>query len=338
MSKIKSRKQQFSKTLTKEDLNPTNDVFFKFIFGRPERKQITIAFLNDLLEEELEHEIKDLTFTNPEYVPDKETDKLARLDISCVLDSGEKVDVEMQVANEHNIQKRSLFYWSRMYSSFLSVGDSYNDLIPCICINILDFIEFKEEPEAFISLGVYNNKSRDRRYMKDLSLCFLEIPKFKKKEHMTRIERWLAIFSKKLSFKEKEAIARKDPVMKDVLNSYDLFFSDKKERLNYINREMAILDYNTAMSNAIKKGKEEGREEGKEEGIKEGLKQGKEEGLKQGKKEGLKQGIAKEKENNFLAFVKKGLSVKMVAETIGLSKRELSAILKKHPELQGSFA
>lgn len=33
--------------LSKEKLNPTNDVLFKFIFGRPERKQITIAFLND---------------------------------------------------------------------------------------------------------------------------------------------------------------------------------------------------------------------------------------------------------------------------------------------------
>ena len=41
--------------------------------------------------------------------------------------------------------------------------------------------------------------------------------------------------------------------MKGVLNSYDLFFLYEKERLNYINREMAILDYNSAMSNAIEK-------------------------------------------------------------------------------------
>ena len=146
--------------------------------------------------------------------------------------------------------------------------------------------------------------------MKDLSLHFLEIPKFQKKEHMTRIERWLAMFSKKLTFKEKEAIARKDPIMKDVIDSYDLFFSDEKERNNYINREMEILDYNSAMMKATEKGV----------------------------KKGIKQGIAQEKENNFLAFVKKGLSVKMVADTIGLSKQELSTILKKHPELQGSFA
>ena len=300
MSKIKSRERLRSDNFTKEDLNPTNDVFFKFIFGRPERKQITLAFLNDLLKEELGHEIKDLTFTNSEYVPDKASDKLARLDIVCALDSGEKVDVEMQVANEHNIQKRSLFYWSRMYANSFSKGRVYNSLLPCICINVLDFIEFKEEPEAFISLGIYSK--RQKRYMKDLSLHFLEIPKFQKKEHMTRIERWLAMFSKKLTFKEKEAIARKDPIMKDVIDSYDLFFSDEKERNNYINREMEILDYNSSINSA--------REEG----------------------------MAQEKENNFVAFVKKGLSVKMVAETIGLSQQELTALLKKHPELQGNFA
>ena len=129
--------------------------------------------------------------------------------------------------------------------------------------------------------------------------------------------------------------------MKDVLNSYDLFFSDKKERLKYINREMEILDHNSSIKSAteegIKQGIEKGIKQGIEKGIKKGIKKGKEEGLRQGKKEGLKQGIAKEKENNFLAFVKKGLSVKMVAETIGLSKRELSAILNKHPELHESF-
>ncbi len=32
----------------KEALDPTNDILFKFIFGKEERKQITIAFLNDL--------------------------------------------------------------------------------------------------------------------------------------------------------------------------------------------------------------------------------------------------------------------------------------------------
>ena len=150
--------------------------------------------------------------------------------------------------------------------------------------------------------------------MKDLSLHFLEIPKFQKKEHMTRIERWLAMFSKKLTFKEKEAIARKDPIMKDVIDSYDLFFSDDKERHNYINREMEILDYNSSIKSAT----DEGRKEGREEGI----------------KQGIQQGVAQEKENNFVALAKDGVPSATILRALKVSKEELAAILKKHPELQ----
>ena len=54
--------------------------------------------------------------------------------------------------------------------------------------------------------------------------------------------------------------------MKDVIDSYDLFFSDDKERYNYINREMEILDYNSSIKSATDEGRKEGREEGRIEG------------------------------------------------------------------------
>ena len=98
--------------------------------------------------------------------------------------------------------------------------------------------------------------------------------------------------------------------MKDVIDSYDLFFSDEKERNNYINREMEILDYNSAMMKATEKGV----------------------------KKGIKQGIAQEKENNFVALAKDGVPSATILRALKVSKEELAAILKRHPELQGSFA
>ena len=115
LSEDQQRIQLKANELSKEKLNPTNDVLFKFIFGRPERKQITIAFLNDLLCEELGHKIKDLTFENTEQTPNSDDGKLTRLDIACLLDSGEKVDIEMQVAYEKSFTNRTLYYWSQMY-------------------------------------------------------------------------------------------------------------------------------------------------------------------------------------------------------------------------------
>ena len=74
-----------------------NDVLFKFIFGKIERKNITIDFLNAVLESSLGHKIKDILFLPTEQIPQNEEDKLSRLDVACALDTGEHVDVEVQV-------------------------------------------------------------------------------------------------------------------------------------------------------------------------------------------------------------------------------------------------
>ena len=52
-----------------EIFNPMNDVAFKFIFGKEERKQITIDFLNTVLHKSLAHEIRDISFRQTEMIP-----------------------------------------------------------------------------------------------------------------------------------------------------------------------------------------------------------------------------------------------------------------------------
>ena len=94
-------------------ISPMNDVLFKFIFGKDERKQITLDFLNAVLEESLGHVIKDLTFRPTEQIPQNDGGKLTRLDVACELDTGEFVDVEVQVINYQNMQRRTLYYWSQ---------------------------------------------------------------------------------------------------------------------------------------------------------------------------------------------------------------------------------
>ena len=85
--------------LTEKNFNPMNDVLFKFIFGRPERKLITIDFLNAIAAEDLGHPITDIVFTPTENVPDSHDEKLTRLDVACTLDTGEQVDIEVQIVN-----------------------------------------------------------------------------------------------------------------------------------------------------------------------------------------------------------------------------------------------
>ena len=86
---------------------------------------------------------------------------------------------------------------------------------------------------------------------------------------MTRMERWLAYFSNKLDTEEMEELVMSDATIKKAVNDTDIFMMDFEERLKYINRQMAIMDYNTDMRVS--------REEGYNAGLEEGHKAGREE-------------------------------------------------------------
>ena len=102
----------------------------------------------------------------------------------------------------------------------------------------------------------------------DLELHFFEVPKFQKKPigEMTRMERWLDYFSNKLNTEEMEELAMSDATIKNAINDTDIFMMDFEERLRYINRQMAIMDYNTDMRVSREKGRAEGHEVGLAEG------------------------------------------------------------------------
>ena len=166
------------------------------------------------------------------------------------------------------MERRSLFYWSQMYLMGLNKGEDYITLNPAITINILGHTIFPGEP-LHSMYSIYNIKT-GRRLNEDMELHFLEVPKFKKKpiNKMTRMERWLGYFSNQLNDEEMEELAMIDTAIKNAVNDTAIFMQDMEERLKYINRQMAIMDYNTDMRISREEGREVGREEGRVEGEK----------------------------------------------------------------------
>ncbi len=253
--------QQIENDIANKRYNPMNDVLFKFIFGRDERKNITIDLLNAVLNRTGEQAIKDIQFKNSEIIPYYEGDKLTRLDIFCVTEDGTKIDVEVQLINKRDMERRSLFYWSQMYLMGLNEGDDYITLNTAITINILGHEIFPNEP-LHSMYSIYNIET-GRRLNEDLELHFLEVPKFQKKPigEMTRMERWLAYFSNKLNTEEMEELVMSDATIKKAVNDTDIFMMDFEERLKYINRQMAIMDYNTDMRVSREEGRTAGHAE-----------------------------------------------------------------------------
>ena len=243
--------------LNEYNYNPLNDVLFKFIFGKEERKQITIDFLNAVLNPSLGHMIQDLQFSNTEMSPEHEHDKLTRLDVACVLDSGEQVDVEVQVANEKNMSRRTLYYWAQMYLMSLPAGKTYRNLKPCITINLVNF-SFLPQEDPHAVYGIYNSDN-GHQLTKDLAIHFLEIPKYAKQEkkpisEMSKMERWLAYFANQLDRKGKEELAMSEAAIQNAMEAARIFLNNTAERRLYINREMARMDRESQLEDAHEEG------------------------------------------------------------------------------------
>ncbi len=141
---------------------------------------------------------------------------------------------------------------------------------PAITINILAFKLFAQAvPHAMYS--IYNIKTGER-LNNDMELHFLEIPKFVNKpvKEMSKMERWLAYFANKLNQQEREELAMSEAAIGKAYDVTGMFFQNKEERLNYINRQMAIMDYNSGINAAEKRGEERGEKRGEERGEKRG--------------------------------------------------------------------
>jgi len=76
---------------------------------------------------------------NNELLKEFQEDKKGILDIRIRTTAGKQIDVEIQVLPNEFMAERSVFYWSKMYTSQIHPGDTYDKLKKCVAINIVDF-------------------------------------------------------------------------------------------------------------------------------------------------------------------------------------------------------
>ena len=79
-------------------------------------------------------------------------DKIGILDIRAKINNKINCNIEMQVTGKDEIEKRLLFYWSKMYNNTIKKGEEYEVLEKCIVILIADFeIKNLKEIEKYIT-------------------------------------------------------------------------------------------------------------------------------------------------------------------------------------------
>ncbi|MDN5248455.1 MAG: Rpn family recombination-promoting nuclease/putative transposase [Wolbachia endosymbiont of Tyrophagus putrescentiae] len=292
-------------------LDVKNDVAFRHVFGSMDNKDITIHFLNDILELTGDNKITDISFLSPIQDPEIASKKQSIVDILCTDSSGMQAIIEMQVVKTTGFEKRAQYYAAKAYISQAHKGDQYHNLKEVIFIAIADFILFPNK-QAYKSDHVTLDKISYEHDLKDFSFTFVELPKFKKtkKDQLENIvEKWIYFFkyADETSEEDLQKIIGSDVIIGRAYNELDQFNWTEDRRLAYDQSKKRTDDYHSTLSQKFNEGKEEGREEG----IKIGEERGRAEGRKAEKIE-----VAK-------SLLKAGVSVDIISQTTGISVSEL---------------
>jgi predicted transposase/invertase (TIGR01784 family) len=312
--------------ILKEKLNPLNDfLFMKYMGEKGDEEQLT-AFLNVVLKKTDKGKITSVTILEDRNLPaDIIGDKSSVLDVRAEMSNGTKVNIEVQLRNVGNMDKRSLFYWSREYSKSIEAGDDYDKLSNVITINIVG-TKYLAINAVHTSFHLWEDTNKDYMLTDVLEIHFIDMVEFGKLKEIdiehNALYRWLAFFDKKTSNETLKKIIDMDTAIKKAYEKMTSVMQSKEALRIYQMREKAVYDYNSGMSFA----KREGLKEGEEKGLKKGLKKGKLEGLKEGEERGLKKGIALIAIN----LKQEGFSIEQIAHFTGKTTEEVIKIFKEH--------
>ena len=276
--------------IDRKKLNLKNDIIFKAFFTRKGNEKFLISFLEAILK----IKIDEIEAVESSLLQRYQEDKLVRLDIKAKINKKEIVNIEIQLKNENNMEKRSTYYGARLITEQFESGQKYEELKPVILINILNY-NLLEVPEYCTKTVTVAEKHREYEIIKDVTYYFIELTKFRKSKPRiaSLLDYWLALIDSEDGGNlgmEKDKIE----IIEEAKRELEKMLADPEVRYIVDAREKELKDRNSAIYNA----EERGKKIGEEKAIKETAKEMK----------------------------KKGLSVELIMDITKLSKEEIEEL------------
>lgn len=158
-----------------DDITPRVDIAFKKIFGVEENKDLLISLINSIVSEE--DQVIEVTLLNPYNPRNFKKDKLSVLDIKAKNEKGLYYNIEMQISDEADYDKRALYYWAKLYTEQMKKSSDYDVLQKTIGIHILNFLSI---PGSKKYHNIFQLREIDTglHYFKDVELHTIELSKF----------------------------------------------------------------------------------------------------------------------------------------------------------------
>ncbi len=257
------------KTQEVELLPLTNDYVFKRVFTKDGQEDMLKDFLTGILNVQIDKiEIK-----NAELTKEHKDAKREVLDIRATINKNSLIDIEMQVKDYHNIDKRSMAYVTKLYSDQLEVGDEYKKPLKTISINILNFNYFKRntyhsigrmkfekiEKEKYVDMGY---EEEDEYVNEDIEVHYIELPKFKEKNPgvNSKLEQWLWLIcgegeKAEMAKKENQEVKKASDVLQKMsLSEQERWLYDSRKFREWDERSLREYETNEARQEGVQQG------------------------------------------------------------------------------------
>lgn len=184
------------------------------------------------------------------------------------------MNVEIQLTNQKNIHKRSLYYGAKLYEEQLGKGDDYHQLTRVVTINLLNFLFFTSD--SYLSCYRLLEEYTHEAFPDLIQLYFIEMPKFSLQEKNNavdmndRMAKWLRFLTNEDDSRWVE-MAKQDPIIEKAVDILKTASLDPQTRIQYEAREKALKDIASIHGDGVREGKKEGKKEIAKKMLKKGM-------------------------------------------------------------------
>jgi predicted transposase/invertase (TIGR01784 family) len=251
-------------------ISPRVDIAFKKIFGVEENKDLLISLINAVVSEE--DQISDVVLLNPYNAQSFKDDRLSILDIKATAVTGQLFNIEMQLTDDKDYEKRALYYWAKLYTEQIKSTYGYKRLCKTIGIHILNF-HLLADVTKYHNVFRITEKDSGASYFDHLEIHTIELHKFHNDVYApaniikTALDRWTLFLTQNnlISLDNIPAYAVDKDIIK-AINQLKIMSFNEEERSFYDDHLKWVMTEIGALEQAKEEGREEGREEGKAEG------------------------------------------------------------------------
>jgi len=241
--------------------DPLNDFLFYKIMGEKGDEIQLLGFLNAVLGKTGNDCFTSVKIIeNKTFIAKAAGEKTSVLDVRAILQDTSRINIEVQLRNQHNMDKRGLFYWSKEYTENLAAGQDYIELPNVISINIVNF-DFPNTNNFHSCFHLREDTEHEIILTYALEIHYLNMVKYRKLEKKLKdpLNRWLAWFDAGSPPELVTEVVKMDAAIQAANERMMNVTDDKEARRIYWRHQMALSDRTGEINYARSEGRAEGQ-------------------------------------------------------------------------------